>query len=199
MGALLGYLFERSLHEKGHDKYKDEFRNAFPLVAQTLTDPVDNTSSETIASRNVVNGLALVRYFELPSHNSNQKISPEIMEETSDSIMRLRDSMDAIADLLIHESVYQAINGNYERSGAAMDAATVNTPPPELQAITTPLHNDLISHRVCMLLNDKAETFSKEQVRERAEPRLATWFTNVLGDMKEIGCCVRFFYWSMMV
>jgi hypothetical protein len=56
LGALLGYLFERKLHEFGHDADIDEFRAIAPLkpVNAPGTQP-----AESIAANNVVDGLEL--------------------------------------------------------------------------------------------------------------------------------------------
>ncbi len=56
LGAVLGYLFERKLHEFGHDADIDEFRALAPLrpVNAPGTQP-----AESIAANNVVDGLEL--------------------------------------------------------------------------------------------------------------------------------------------
>lgn len=208
LGALLGYQFERDLHERGIDQYKDEFRKAFPLVALSETKNDDNVSSESVAARNVVNGLSLVKSSE--DHTLKEKFLKSLSDEYDDteageiaknilgqakvieSISLLREAMDGVADLLIHESVYQVVMDSYERSGAAMDASTGIGTSPELESITTPLESDDIGHRICILLNEPTDGFNKDQPREQVEPRLATWFRKLLGEMSEIGCCVDY-------
>ena len=67
LGALLGYDFERSLHEAFPglelDAYIDVFRQKYPLVAGKLTPaaPCDaNAPADQLAGRSVVDGLMLV-------------------------------------------------------------------------------------------------------------------------------------------
>ena len=64
IAALLGYQFERGLHE-GHpgvelDQYISVLRDRFPLVSGRLTDLSPGVSIDAIEARNVVDGLALV-------------------------------------------------------------------------------------------------------------------------------------------
>jgi hypothetical protein len=212
LGALLGYQFERDLHEHEPrlDQYKDEFRKTFPIVAHQVTENSNNAAAETVAARNVVNGLALIKSYEDPNFDLEDaikdalsdeheesvagNIAEEIMSETGvlGSIQLLREAMDAVADLLLNESLYQVVLDNYERSSAAMDAAAGLGLPPEPDSLSIPLNSDDIGHRVCVLFGDSVDDFSESQPRESVEPRLATWFVKVLGEMSEIGCCVKF-------
>ena len=64
MAALLGYQFERGLHE-GHpglelDRFIGLFRDRFPLVSGRLTEIAQGTNADLVEARNVVDGLALV-------------------------------------------------------------------------------------------------------------------------------------------
>ena len=61
MSALLGYQFERALHQSDLDRYIDTFRTQFPLVAHKETPAQDGEAAEAVAARNVVDGLALAR------------------------------------------------------------------------------------------------------------------------------------------
>jgi hypothetical protein len=54
LNALLGYLFERGLHDRNLDKYVQPFRDRFPIVAHKLTPSSD--PSESVAASNVVDG-----------------------------------------------------------------------------------------------------------------------------------------------
>jgi hypothetical protein len=206
LGALLGYQFERSLHDHSDrlDQYKDEFRIAFPIVIQTSADDADQVSLESITARNVVNGLRLIKAINSAEGDIATRLESVLVDSIGDvraaeiaqeegvqeATDMLRDTMDAVSDLLIHESVFQVIRDNYERSGAAMDAASGNGIPPELESMSVPLNSNNINHKVCIVFDDKTDNFTDSQPREKAEPRLATWFQKVLGDNSEIGCCV---------
>ncbi|TFV94745.1 hypothetical protein E4S40_12105 [Algoriphagus kandeliae] len=72
-GALLGYQFERALHEKYEDGsgnplemdvYIYRLRRKFPTYSDSSVDPTDTTQSESIKALNVVDGLALIDHVE---------------------------------------------------------------------------------------------------------------------------------------
>jgi hypothetical protein len=67
MRALLGYRFERGLHEAGLDALIAPLRHQFPLPLPTGPDGDVNGhgAKEAIAARNVVNGLELYRQRDL--------------------------------------------------------------------------------------------------------------------------------------
>ena len=64
LGALLGYQFERALHERKLDRYINDFRAAFPIVANKETESAEGENVDAIAARNVVDGLAMARWWE---------------------------------------------------------------------------------------------------------------------------------------
>ena len=73
IGALLGYMFERALHEKYKDgqgkplemdKYIYRLRRKFPTYSDDSVDPQDTTQTESLKAANVVDGLALIDHFE---------------------------------------------------------------------------------------------------------------------------------------
>jgi hypothetical protein len=210
LGALLGYQFERALHERRLDRHIDEFRAAFPLVStkETALPPEANGDVKDLAARNVVDGLALARWWEDPDRLDIPTGQPEIREKlkmclklsencedehfASDApdlrteVRHLQNTLDAFSDLLLYEAVYQAARGNYERSGAATDAAPGKGGAAELQSIRTPPSGRAAGQRVCLLLPPPAN--SVEGPRATAEPRLAAWFGDLLGDWDRIGC-----------
>ena len=76
LGALLGYRFERALHDFGGvlelDALIFAFRRAFPLTAGRLT-PTQNPpppADEAIEARNVVDGLALIQRAATPGNTT---------------------------------------------------------------------------------------------------------------------------------
>ncbi|WP_268035500.1 hypothetical protein [Algoriphagus sp. PAP.12] len=72
-GALLGYMFERALHEKYKDGannplemdvYIYRLRRKFPTYSDSSVDPTDTSQSESIKAANVLDGLALLDHIE---------------------------------------------------------------------------------------------------------------------------------------
>jgi hypothetical protein len=68
LGALLGYQFERGLHDRYGQAEVDKFifplRKKFPLVAEQLSKTPDDVPIEAVEARNVINGLSLLRYVQ---------------------------------------------------------------------------------------------------------------------------------------
>ncbi len=203
LGALLGYQFERALHERKLDRYIDNFRAAFPIVANKETSPTEGESVDAIAARNVVDGLTLARWWEdrtradirRPEQDAEQNVI-DLLAQNGDlqtEAKNLLESFDAISDVLMYEAVYQSLQGRFERGGAALEAAAGNARPPEIESVATPVTGRLVGHRVCLLFPEPSTAPPQQQsntfaARAAAEPRLAAWFGNLLGDLEQIGC-----------
>ena len=75
LGALLGYQFERGLHDDFAAVEVDQFiyplRKAFPLAADAIASTkTPNVPVEAIEARNVINGLKLVTQIRTSGQNS---------------------------------------------------------------------------------------------------------------------------------
>ena len=209
LGALLGFQFERWLPDLLR-RYIDDFRKAFPTVSQR-GGAESSIPVETVSARNVVDGAALARRWQQrrdahtgPS-NSRPSVNtvfvdddPIATKHDADLAVELDgvlDSLDAVGDVLLTEGVYHTVQGNYERGGAALEAASGNAPPPEIRSMETPISGTNLGHRVCMLFPEEFETAVDPQSfgpRGLAEPRIATWFSELLGPMEEIGCTTQY-------
>jgi hypothetical protein len=214
LGALLGYQFERGLHDRHTiaevDRFISGLRRAFPLRAGRLPDtaPPPGTAIEAIEARNVVDGLALVRHVTranqprypfgkpgLPDANPAQRIA------INAEVARLLDINDALADLAIAESVHQTVLGNTERAAATMDAyakagATGAGPPPEPAVIDTPRSGMTLTHRVGLHVTPGLSP-SESPVpgvamtpRAQADPGLNNWLAGTLPRPADVGCRV---------
>lgn len=115
-----------------------------------------------------------------------ENIEDSDKDQIEDLLNKLVDSMDAVSDVLITESVYQTVQGNFDRAGAVLAAATGDASPPEIHVTNTPANGRKYSHRVCMLFNKKAAFSSEDDPRAAAEPRIAAWFQDILGPLNQI-------------
>ena len=204
LGALLGYQFERALHEHHlHlDQYIDDFRAEFPIVANKETKPNPEDAVKEIAARNVVDGLAMARWWlEFPDEERENKLRALLEDEATLSdtefralkseIDQLLNSLDAVSDLLMTEGLFQMVQGNFERGGAALDAASGNVLPPEIESVSTPVAGKNLGHRVCLVFPPSSGFVTGP--RGTAEPHLAAWFSKLLGeDLSQIGCSYAF-------
>jgi hypothetical protein len=226
LGALLGYLFERSLHEKKLDIYVNTFRQVAPLSAGKLIQTAD--AIENIAANNVVDGLALLRRWQKGNSTTpavwNDSTIPfgklrsdgtQFLPKSGDTgyedlirlLTELEDAVDAISDTMIAESTYQAVQGNYLRSGASLDAISRGeVPSQDLEVIRTPRSGIGVTHRLIVMFNENPDPnneFVKKwessvplvktlQVRAQAEPILNAWVAMLLGDPQRVLCKVEY-------
>jgi hypothetical protein len=188
IGALLGYRFERDLRERSLPlaRYILEFRRAAPL--DTSTDGFDMSQPlEAIAARDVVDGVKLVRR----ARQAMTALLDEVGVAAGDrdavvaELGRLVEALDAVSDLLMSESVFQAVLGNAERSGAALDAIDRQTIVPDVGVVRTPRTGHGLSHRLMIVLTDNTLPGSwagLDDSRGEAEPRLNSWLARGIGD-----------------
>ena len=164
IAALLGYEFERGLHERHPgielDQYRYVLRDRFPLLAGKLTEIQVGVNAEVVEARNVVNGLDLLEHTAdkpnpyglagLPAAGTTAA------NAIGDEIDRLRDGLDAVSDLLLAESVHQAVAGNMERTKASLQALTDPEVAPDPEVVRTPRSARLLTFRVTLALDATA-------------------------------------------
>lgn len=189
LGAVLGYLFERALHDAGLDSHIDEIRAQYPLVANKLGD--NSGPVAQVAARNVVDGYALL--------SSWRERNPRLQyrcQEVTECLRQIDDAMDAVADLLTAESVYQWIKGGPGGSGSTLDAIAKGARPPEPEVASVPMGGTSLIHRVGLVLNDPVDKegwgYKPRTPRGMAEPWLNAWAGRILGDPKQTLCRVYF-------
>ncbi len=181
--ALLGYQFERGLHDLYEDtnmeadKFIFPLRMAFPLIANKLTSTAlkaediqeaeesnqNELSIEAIEARNVLDGIKLIEQVlsgtvkTYPFGNSKlPAASPQEQEAIHREIDRIIDINDAIADLLMAEQVYQAVKGNFERASGVAEAFSKGSYPPEMEVIQTPRSGITLNHKLAIHFNPKS-------------------------------------------
>ena len=203
LGALLGYQFERGLHDRHGEAEVDKFifdlRAKFPLAGNKLKSTFAALLKDVreIEARNVVDGLAFVEHMrktgktsypfgfdDLPHASDTEQVA---IDKEAD---RMRETHDAVSDLATAEGVYQAILGNYDRAGSTYDAYAKGTLPPEPQVVRAPASGKALTHRVALHLDPDAPAGSTP--RSIAEPPLNAWLEGVLPALSDIGCTVHF-------
>jgi len=192
LGAVLGYRFERGLHE-GHaslslDKYIDPFRRLYPLVANKKDD--SDGPAETVAARNVVDGLALRKAWRensIPFGSHGLPGAEDDQAAIREELRRLDDCADALADLLLAESVHQIVRGNMSASVASLDALAQGLRPPSPEIAEQPRSGTPLVHRLCVVLGgdplpEGPWASIPATPRSIAEPYLDRWAGQLLGD-----------------
>ena len=204
LGALLGYEFERGLHDAYGlaevDKFIYPLRKAFPLVADTLSSgkTAPDVPIEAIEARNVLDGRKLIAQIDasgvatypygltttLPNASAAELLA---LNAQSDAI---RNAYDAIADLALAEGVHQAVQGNFNRVAATLDAYSVGHFPPEPQVVQTPAEGIGLNHRVAVHFASGLAPSAAATPRAQAQPSVEAWVAQVLPPLTDIGCVV---------
>ena len=207
LAALLGYHIERTIHEDPQgdlDAYILSLRMAAPLVRDRLTDRDDGDllAQEAIAPSNVVDGL---RVIEMWTGADKEKLITAIrqkpafntyihnwIEPSGTTIGRIGAHiengavlLDAVADLMLVESVHQMTQGNMERASAAADAAsTGDSPVPTPMVIQTPRSGPVVTHRLMVIAGGTG--WAPDRPRAKAAPEIEGWAAQLLGDPAKI-------------
>ncbi len=214
LAALLGYQFERGLHDRHHvagsdemifvDEFIYKLRKAFPLGSEHLdsTRTSADVPIEAIEARNVVDGLALVDYIkrvgnqhypfgrsDLPAADHDQA------EAINAEVDRLLDLNDSVADLALAESVHQMAQGNYGRAAATLDAYSNATFPPLPDVVQTPRSGIALTHRVALHLDPATPAADPLATTPRAvaEPAINAWLEGILPPPSSVSCHVTYF------
>ncbi len=180
LGALLGYQAERELHERGaHTAVEVVRRLAPPPVVTAAGTP------EGLPPRAVCDGLALSRLDRATVLTATRAAGADAGAVTA-VLDALGDAVDAVADLLLAESVHQIVKGNPDRAAAALD--TLNRGEGAVVApdvVRTPRAGTGLTQRVMIAIGPDAPAapgWPADGVRARAEPLLSAWAGHLLGD-----------------
>jgi hypothetical protein len=214
LGALLGYRFERRLQEAGKSQFITYFREVAPLIARKLEQT--DLPVESIAANNVVDGLALNRQWQAAHKQppppgagylsllfaalKNQPPLGDLLSARGvleAELSALTDSVDAVSDALMAESVHQTVRGNPLRAASTAESiAGGEAPPPELDVVQTPRSGIALTHRLVTLISGEpalppAWPPPAHPLRANAEPHLNAWAAKLLGDPTRVRCEVE--------
>jgi hypothetical protein len=210
LGALIGYQVERGLAEARLARLQLSLRTLAPLVARRLSDADaaddDTRTQEAVAAGNVVDGALLLQRFPvtdaaamtrlraaLDATPENPYLEPGDWDALTDNefatvrriLVRAADTLDAVADILLSESVLQFASGNPARAAAAMDTMSSGASPADLlDVLEAQDSGERLTHRVLAIVGTGAPASGWNPLRPRAqaEPRLEAWAGAHLGD-----------------
>jgi hypothetical protein len=193
LGAVLGYAFERGLHDRKMDRVIDEFRRLYPMVANKSID--SGEPADAVAARSVVDGLALSRAAQadqIPWTSTSATDTERTGIEAE--LASLDDAVDAVSDLLLSESVFQVLKGSPAGAAATLDTLARGQRPPEPEVVATPRGATVLYQRVALLFGEGTPAPGWGGVpvtpRAAAAPELDSWLGGLLGDPAGIACRV---------
>jgi len=191
INSLLGYRFERKLHDLALDKYIQPFRDAFP-IQPSISSQQGFKPVETTPPRDVVDGYVLEQAWlklAVPWGNAGLPAANTIDgNSTIVALDDLVDTMDCVNDLSVAESAYQFVRRNYAAASGIMDALGQAKRPPQPEIVSTPKSGVGVTNRMIMVL--PKEKGNPSTPRGQAEPRLNAWVGSLLGDLSKVGCTV---------
>jgi hypothetical protein len=190
LGTLLGYRFERALHERRLDQYIPRFRDLAPGSTDLVPPGTIDDRTKAKLSHLVLDGFELVQKYR-------QKMIPQdLLDACQAQLKGLDDAIDAVADLVLAESVHHVAQGNHVRAGATLEAiARGETPPPELDFVRTPRTGMNHTHRIGVVFGPPSNEFpwGISTPRAQAEPALNHWVGQLLGvHAKDAICAVKY-------
>lgn len=211
--ALLGYLFERGLHDlttsgKNLNQFTLFFRQTYPIEQLYITQQGENQAAANEPSAivgTVVNGLKIAQETDLNKfRNIILNNAPGLPAATRNELadlawkekQQLEDDLDALKDLFMAESAYQAIRGNMGRTASLLDAIRDGEIPAEFEVQQTPRSKRFgFTNKICLHFNP-SDTSSgawgtgfPATARSMTEPGLNRWLGDCLGSAAQI-CCV---------
>jgi hypothetical protein len=198
VGAVLGYLLERAFHDDHAESLIDPVRQVAPLVANKTED--SSEPAETISARNVVDGLVLRdkwkanKLFDVPGGLPGTIAHRDVLERELGVLDR---HIDAVADLLLAESVHQIVRGSTMASGAGLDALAQGTRPPDPDVGRGVTGGTTLTHRLAVVLGATPPALplgwsAVTTPRAACEPRLDAWIATLLGDPRTARCRVTY-------
>ncbi|MEO7058754.1 MAG: hypothetical protein ABI083_03480, partial [Lapillicoccus sp.] len=205
LSALIGYQIERGLTEARLGRLLLTLRTIAPLVAGRLSDrdgADEKAAQETVAATNVVDGLLLLHLHPpgdltlrtaLDTRPANLYLDAAVPWpatstqewETVTTVLRAAaETVDAVADVLLSESVLQYAGGNPQRAAAAMDAMGTGADPADtMDVLEAEDSGERITHRVLAVIGaDAPAGWSASRPRAVADPRVESWVAAHLGD-----------------
>ncbi len=210
LAALLGYQFERFIHDNNKEQNVDQFiyqlRRQFPLVSNQMTSTQEddqNVLIEMLEARNVIHGSDLISFVEErlgPNDEPNylddlelDNISEPEKQIIVKAVDHIRDTNDAVADLGLAESVHHIVQGNIDRAAGTLDTYSKGNYPQMPDVIQTPRSGVNVTHRVGWHIEANLSPMGNTP-KAKAEPGINRLLSEILPGLENIICTVSFYH-----
>ncbi len=200
LGALLGYLLERGIHEASGvggieiDWVVFELRRQYPLKVDTI----DN-APQASAERLVADGWKLAQVetktpgavvAAIPTTGAGQPpFGPAEKRALQAVVSDVVAALDAFSDLGLAESMYQLAGANLERAAAVSDMMGRASAPPDLfESLATPRGGRGIEQRLVVTFGTGARPagYATNTPRARLAPAADAFVARRLGPLGDI-------------
>ena len=219
--ALLGYQFERGLHDRTSEseargdipvlelnQFIVPYREAFTFESREVAQAGTEAAAETVPPFSVVNGLKLSQASltagndfgltaVLPAGQRPNALQGAAIAAEQNA---LQDTLDAVKDVLMAENAYQLAKGNFDRVAAVSLSQKEAHIPPELEVVNTPRGSEFtFTNRVTLHFDDLDTNLDSSNPwppialspRANAEPGLNVWLGKLFGLPDQITCKVH--------
>jgi hypothetical protein len=195
LAALYGYRLERALRDQELGKLIWPMRLAYPW--RPAGEDASEEPKEAVSARDVVDGVSFLSDWADPAkaiarlrgvnldegHENPFKRLPKADWETfRAAVEEVRELADAASDLLMAEGIYQIVQGNFERAGAAIAVADKQALPIEPQVVRTPRDGVGYVQRLAVLCPQPKKRLWPQDRKAAVEPRLNAWLEHMLGE-----------------
>ncbi len=192
LGALLGYLLERGIHDASGvggieiDRLVFELRRRFPLQVDTIDNAPQASAERTVADgwklAQVETSVPGAVVAALPATGAEKAA----LQVVIDDVVAV---LDALADLGLAESMYQLAGANLERAAAAADMlGRASAPPDRFEVTMTPRGGRGIEQRLIVTFGGGARPagYATDTPRARLAPAADAFVARRLGSLDGI-------------
>jgi hypothetical protein len=190
LAVLLGYRIERALRDADLSVLILPLRTVFPLRTPPAPDP--GQPVEATPPNNVTDAAQLLERWASRRAAVIRSVRTAAGLPDGDprlaafatQVDQLADAYDAVADVVLAETVHQVIRGQQERAQAATRFLDRQEPPVEPEVTASPRSSTGYVQRCLVALSAAAPSADWQALadpRAAAEPRLNTWLAALLG------------------
>ncbi|HJU26324.1 MAG TPA: hypothetical protein VJ722_06600, partial [Rhodanobacteraceae bacterium] len=197
LGALLGYLLERDIHDASGvngieiDWVVFELRRQYPLKVDTIDNAPQASAQRLVADGWKVAQVetktpgAVVAAVPAPTGAGQPAFGTAEKNALQSVIADLVATLDAFADLGLAESMYQLAGANFERAAAATDMISrASSPPDVFESVATPRGGRGIEQRLIVTFGNSARPagYATDTPRARLAPAADAFVARRLGE-----------------
>lgn len=188
LSGLLAKRFERELGERGLMGFWAFFKNIYKTSEPGIGELVD-VQAVVNAYRASYRPPKLADWFKPDNNYSAKEVAP-----LAEALDRMDDLLDAVADLMLSESVFHLVRGDHNRASASLETLTEGARPPEVEFVRTPRSATALLHRAGAAFAPLVAAAAPPgwpaalTPRALAEPSINHWLGTLLGAPSGYAC-----------